>query len=105
MWGGATDYYSGKIIALNNHIAYYDVIEIQQGMKDGLAAGQTLAVGVQLTDKGYKLIEVVNFKIIRYQKSVGFETADHMWSGYTGIIELYKSRNNAFKSTVLWKHV
>jgi hypothetical protein len=84
-----SDYYKGKIIALNNHIAYYDVIEIQQGMKDGLPAGQTLAVGVQLTDKGYKLNEEVYFKIIRYQKSIGFETADHMWASYSGIIELY----------------
>jgi len=84
-----SDYYKGKIIQLNSHAGYNDVILIQQGMKDGLPAGQTLAVGVQVTDKGYRLNEVVYFKIIRYQKKEGFETADHIWASYSGIIELY----------------
>jgi len=84
-----SDYYKGKILVLNNHIAFYDVIEVQQSVENGLAVGQTLSVGVQLTEKGYKLNDVVYFKIIRFQKSVGFETAEHLWASYSGIIELY----------------
>jgi hypothetical protein len=83
------DYYKGKIIALNNHIAYSDVIEIQQPVEYGISIGQTISVGVQLTDKGFELNEVVCFKIIRSQKWVGPETADHIWPDYTGVIELY----------------
>ena len=82
------DYYKGKIIALNNHIAFSDIIEIQQSVEDGLPVGQTISVGIQLTDKGYKVGDVIYFKIISSQKWVGPETADHLWPGYTGVVEL-----------------
>jgi hypothetical protein len=85
----SADYYKGKIIALNNHIAYSDVIEIQQSVESGISVGQTISIGVQLADKGFKLNEVVYFKIIRSQKWVGPEPADHIRPGYTGVIELY----------------
>jgi len=85
------DYYKGKIIALNNHIAFSDIIEIQHSVEDGLPVGQTISVGVQLTDKGYKLGDVIYFKIISYQKWVGPETAEHLWPGYTGTVELYEN--------------
>jgi len=84
-----SDYYKGKIIVLNNHVAYTDIIEIQQSVDNGLAIGQTISVGVLLTDKGYKLNDVVYFKIVHYQKWEGPDTTDHLWPGYTGTIELY----------------
>lgn len=86
-----TDCYKGKIIALNNHIAFNDIIDIQHSVEDGLPVGQTISVGVQLTDKGYKLGDVIYFKIISSQKWVGPETADHLWAGYTGVVELYEN--------------
>ena len=81
-------YCKGKIVALNNHVAYTDIIEIQQSVDKEFAVGQTISVGVLLTDKGYKLNDIVYFKVISYQKWVGPETADHLWPTYTGVIEL-----------------
>jgi hypothetical protein len=85
------DYYKGKIIALNNHIAFNDIIEIQHSVEGGLQVGQTISVGVQLTDKGYKLGDVIYFKIISSKKWVGPETADHLWTSYTGTVGLYQN--------------
>ena len=51
-------YCQGKIVALNNHVAYTDIIEIQQSVDKELAVGQTISVGILLTDKGYKLKDI-----------------------------------------------
>lgn len=84
----SSDLYTGKIITLNNHAAFTDIIEIQQSVAGGLAIGKTISVGTQLTDKGYKLNDIVYFKVTYYQKWIGPETADHLWPSYTGVIEL-----------------
>lgn len=63
-------YYSGTVIELISQNDCYDVIRIDVAPQGGLPIGTSISPNISLSNKNFKVNDVVTFEIVSYQELI-----------------------------------